>query len=243
MAFHPYPQLIPQFCNIGRFGPPRDVTPASPWPWVAHPVSGLLPATQRPLQTRFRSGSACPQLSLATESNSLAHSPKGTPSGLPPSAGGIALRLLVSARFQVLFHSPHWGTFHLSLTVLVHYRSLRVFSLGRWTSQLPTGLACPVVLTYMTGVWSPFAYRGLTCSARPFQYRSARGQSSLSPGYPQLPPSCRTTPALQRLQPSPQNRFGLLPFRSPLLRESSLFLEVLRCFSSLRPPPPAYLFS
>ena len=36
-----------------------------------------------------------------------------------------ALRLLVSMRFQVLFHSPHWGSFHLSLTVLVHYRSLK----------------------------------------------------------------------------------------------------------------------
>jgi hypothetical protein len=34
------------------------------------------------------------------------------------------LRLLVSMRFQVLFHSPHRGSFHLSLTVLVHYRSL-----------------------------------------------------------------------------------------------------------------------
>ena len=32
------------------------------------------------------------------------------------------LRLLVSTRFQVLFHSPARGTFHLSLTVLVHYR-------------------------------------------------------------------------------------------------------------------------
>jgi hypothetical protein len=35
--------------------------------------------------------------------------------GLPP---------LVDTRFQVLFHSPHRGAFHLSLTVLVHYRSL-----------------------------------------------------------------------------------------------------------------------
>ena len=34
------------------------------------------------------------------------------------------LRPLVSARFQVLFHSPTRGAFHLSLTVLVHYRSL-----------------------------------------------------------------------------------------------------------------------
>ena len=34
------------------------------------------------------------------------------------------LRPLVGARFQVLFHPPVRGTFHLSLTVLVHYRSL-----------------------------------------------------------------------------------------------------------------------
>ncbi len=34
-----------------------------------------------------------------------------------------ALQLLVGIRFQVLFHSPHRGAFHLSLTVLVRYRS------------------------------------------------------------------------------------------------------------------------
>src|SRR5258708_19749002 len=34
----------------------------------------------------------------------------------------MALRLLVSIRFQVLFHSPRRGAFRLSLTVLVHYR-------------------------------------------------------------------------------------------------------------------------
>ena len=33
------------------------------------------------------------------------------------------LRPLVGAWFQVLFHSPYRGTFHLSLTVLVRYRS------------------------------------------------------------------------------------------------------------------------
>src|SRR5262245_40271757 len=31
---------------------------------------------------------------------------------------GIALRLLVGARFQVLFHSPRRGSFHLSLALL-----------------------------------------------------------------------------------------------------------------------------
>jgi hypothetical protein len=39
-----------------------------------------------------------------------------------PSSG---LRPLVSVRFQVLFHSLIQGTFHLSLTVLVRYRSHR----------------------------------------------------------------------------------------------------------------------
>ena len=37
----------------------------------------------------------------------------------------IRLRPLVSVWFQVLFHSLIQGSFHLSLTVLVHYRSLR----------------------------------------------------------------------------------------------------------------------
>ncbi len=58
----------------------------------------------------------------------------------------MVLGLLVGTRFQVLFHSPRRGAFHLSLTVLVHYRSPTVFSLGRWTSQFRTGLACPVLL-------------------------------------------------------------------------------------------------
>ena len=35
------------------------------------------------------------------------------------------LRPLVGKRFQVLFHPVIHGTFHLSLTVLVHYRSIR----------------------------------------------------------------------------------------------------------------------
>ncbi len=42
-----------------------------------------------------------------------------------PCPKTIGLRMIVGKRFQVLFHSPHWGSFHLSLTVLVHYRSGR----------------------------------------------------------------------------------------------------------------------
>ena len=45
---------------------------------------------------------------------------------------------------------------------------------------------------------------------------------------------CFVTPMCQALQPQSgkPDWFGLLPFRSPLLGESFLFLWVLRCFSS-----------
>ena len=81
LAFHPYTQVIPQFCNIGGFGPPVRVTALSPCPCVAHLVSCLILATTRPIQTRFRFAFGCHSLKLATDINSLAHSPKGTPSG------------------------------------------------------------------------------------------------------------------------------------------------------------------
>ncbi len=90
LAFHPYPQLIPQFCNTGEFGPRRPFT-AGEWPLTAceYEVSGTL-------------------------------------------------------------SSPSRGAFHLSLTVLVHYRSLKVFSLGGWSPLLPTNSPGFVVLRIPT---------------------------------------------------------------------------------------------
>ncbi len=52
---------------------------------------------------------------------------------------GIALRLLVGTRFQALFHSASHRSFHLSLTVLVRYRSPGVFSLRGWSPQIRPG--------------------------------------------------------------------------------------------------------
>ena len=60
----------------------------------------------------------------------MAHNAKGTQSGFT-----IALPQFVSIWFQVLFHSPYRGSFHLSLTVLVHYRS--VSSILAWKVVLP----------------------------------------------------------------------------------------------------------
>src|SRR5690606_28725927 len=66
------------------------------------------------------------------------------------------------------------GAFHLSLTVLVHYRSPGVFSLGGWSPRIPTGFLVS------RGTWdppsgaSPFAYRAFTFCGGPFQTSSAR---------------------------------------------------------------------
>src|SRR5260370_38620321 len=87
----------------------------------------------RPFRTRFRCAYTY-RLKLAAKTNSLTHYTKGTPSLDARNQGpGISwplipdtwLRLLVGIRFQELFHPAHRGAFHLSLTVLVHYRSLR----------------------------------------------------------------------------------------------------------------------
>ena len=121
----------------------------------------------RPIQTRFRSAFGCDSLKLATEGNSPAHTPKGTRSGIPQ--WGIALPQLVDTRFQVLFHSPRRGAFHLSLTVLVHYRSLQVFSLGRWSPQIPTGFHVPRGTHEPDQRPSSFAYGAFTSCGGPFQ--------------------------------------------------------------------------
>src|SRR6202045_2675426 len=70
------------------------------------------------------------------------HSTKGTPSAL----GGATPQWPLTAGEYVVsgsLSSPLRGAFHLSLTVLVHYRSLKVLSLGGWSPQLPTRFHVP----------------------------------------------------------------------------------------------------
>ena len=115
-----------------RFGPPRSFTYASAWPWLGHSVSGLLSSTKRPIQARFHYGSAR-WLNLALQSNSLDRSTKSTPS--PDKPAPTPCKHAISGSISL----PSRGSFHLSLTVLVRYRSCSVFSLGRWSSQIQTG--------------------------------------------------------------------------------------------------------
>ena len=45
LEFLLYPQLIQRLCTVKWFGPSSAIKRTSPWPWVAHPVSGRIPAT------------------------------------------------------------------------------------------------------------------------------------------------------------------------------------------------------
>ena len=78
------------------------------------------------------------------------------------------LPLLVRTRFQVLFHSPRRGSFRLSLTVLVHYRSVGVFSLGGWSPHIQTGyhVSRPTHRAHST---CAFVYGAVTLYRAPFQ--------------------------------------------------------------------------
>jgi hypothetical protein len=148
LEFLLYPHVIPQFCNTGEFEPRRTFTSASLCTWIAHVVSGRISATlrahlrghaQRPLQTRFPCGS--PPLAEVNPTATLMHSPdhstKGTPSALSSSQEQWPL---TAGEYEVSgsLSSPSRGAFHLSLTVLLHYRSLKIFSLGGWSPLLPT---------------------------------------------------------------------------------------------------------
>ena len=126
MEFLRYPQVIATLFNGCAFGPPWCFTTTSPCSWIGHPVSGLRHATLRPIQTRFRFGSETLSLNLASNRNSPARSTKSTTSDWFP----VVLCLLVSTRFQVLFHSPPGVLFtfpsrYYSLSVTWSYLALR----------------------------------------------------------------------------------------------------------------------
>ena len=206
MEFHRYPQVIAGHCNERAFGPPWGFTPTSTCSWIGHPVSGLLQQTRRAINPRFPFASGTEYLKLACYNNSPDHSTKGTRSHLN------VLSLLVSTRFQVLFHSPPGVLFtfpsrYYALSVAAEY-----LALGGGPPCFRQDSSCPGVLRHgakhahkppRTGLSPPPA--GLP---RPF--RSAHGTCRF-PRHRPTTPACVAAPG-----------FGLFPFRSPLLRESLL---------------------
>ena len=132
---------------------------------------GSTPGDMRAVHTRFRCGSGCDCLNRPPRVTRRIILQKAR---RQPVLAHLGLRLHVSRRFQGLFHSPRRGAFHLSLTVLVHYRSLQVFSLGRWSSRFPTGFHVPRGTHESGRRLSSFAYRTVTLCGGPFQWPSAR---------------------------------------------------------------------
>lgn len=110
------------------------------------------------------------QLNLAAYRNSLAHSTKGTPSHC--MSAPTACRRTVSGAISL----PSRGAFHLSLTVLVHYRSQE--SVQPWRVVPPASRRVSRARRYSgSGFGGGAVVRtGLSpCSAglpRPFRYRT-----------------------------------------------------------------------
>src|SRR5699024_11282283 len=88
--------------------------------------------SMHPYQTRFRLGSVVVPLNLGHDRNAPVHCAKGTPS---PISG---LRLLVGTRFQVLFLSPSGVLFTFPSRYWFTIGHQGVFSLGSWSSRIPT---------------------------------------------------------------------------------------------------------
>ena len=194
----------PSTGSYPRFSLPRDSSPG---------FASAARDSRRPFRTRFRSGSL-PSLTSPRASNSLAHSTKGTPShrkGAPTPCGRT-----VSGTVSL----PSRGAFHLSLTVLVRYRSHG--SIQAWMVVHPGSDRVSRARPYSG---APFGARGRV---------RLRGSNTVPPAFP-----CRSAPlrgsppgapapgrgALQprrryRLAPARSPVWPSVPFRSPLLGES-----------------------
>ena len=137
-------------------------------------------------------------LNLATYHNSLARSTKSTRS--------LALPLLVSIQFQILFHSPPGVLFTFPSQYFSAIGHWVVFRLGGWAPHLPYGLHVSVgtldtdSLVCVSPTWLSHSPAGFPT---PFGY---------APEYTFLSEPRRYC----------YLRFSLFRFRSPLLAESRL---------------------
>ena len=133
LEFLRYPQLIRQLFNGGRFGPPVGFTPPSTCPWIGHPVSGLLHATDALFTLGFPTA---PDLKSLTSLHTIT---RRTILQKVPHRTHKVLCVLVNIRFQVLFHSPPGVLFTVPSQYLFSIGHQVVFRLGGWSPLLPIG--------------------------------------------------------------------------------------------------------
>ena len=203
MEFLRYPHLIPTLFNGCGFGPPLPLTAASTWTWIDHPVSGLLLLTLALLRLGFPTAPhlKCLTLPVSVTRRTVLQKVRGRTHKVLPQ--------LVDTGFQVLFHSPPGVLFtfpsqYYALSVTKKYLALR-----GGPRSFRQGFSCLVLLWILPG---DLGFR-------------IRGFHSLRPDFPVRSPILR----LPQRSPNPAmhaSRFGLFPFRSPLLWKSINFLSL-----------------
>ena len=204
MEFLRYPHLIPTLFNGCGFGPPLPLTEASTWTWIGHPVSGLPSLTSFALLTL--AFTSAPDLKSLT---SPVRTTRRTVLQKVRSPSYKEVPQLVDTGFQVLFHSPPGVLFtfpsqYYALSVTKKYLALR-----GGPRSFRQGFSCLVLLWILL---DDLGFR-------------IRGFHSLRPDFPVRSPilrlSCRSPNPVMHAP-----RFGLLPFRSPLLWKSINFLSL-----------------
>ena len=134
MEFLRYPQVIPQFFNIGVVRSSSGFYPTFNLPMDRSPGFGSTNTNCSPysdlVSLRLRTSLV---LNLANISNSPDRSTKSTQSEI------ASLLLFVSTRFQVLFHSPPGVLFTFPSQYFSTIGHRLVFRLGGWSPRLPTG--------------------------------------------------------------------------------------------------------
>ena len=117
LEFLRYPKVIPGRFNGRGFGPPQSITSASTCSRIGHQVSGLQHATKIAL---FRLAFAsAPWLNHLTLLHTVTRRPVLQKVRGRYNASSVC-KHMVSGSLSL----PSRGSFHLSLTVLVRYRSL-----------------------------------------------------------------------------------------------------------------------
>ena len=111
----------------------------------------------RPIKTRFPFASDTEYLKLAAYNNSPDHSTKGTTSHFN------VLCVLVSTRFQVLFHSPPGVLFTFPSRYYSSIGHQVVFRLRWWSTLIPTGFHVSGGTLDPAG-WLPFSDTRLSLS-------------------------------------------------------------------------------
>ena len=220
MAFHSYTRLIQKLFNAYWFGPPSSVTGTSPWPCVDHSVSRLPPPTIRPLQARSHCGYASKRRlaspATATRRFIMQKARRHLHEAGSDRLEAHGFRNCFTPLVGVLFTFPSRYSYTIGLT--------GVFSLAGGSRRIHAGFLVTRA-TQDAGAGGRDSHTGLSPSAavRSRTFRSPSRSDRAGP----------TTPGRRR---STRPGLGCSPFARHYWGNHCcfLFLEVLRCFSSLR---------